>query len=105
MGEADEPLTRHHVTDLGGGSFQIALEGELDLSTADAVRDAVENTINSVTETLVLELSGLRFADSSAIALWVTWSQRVPRVEIRHAQPMILRVIQTMGLSGRLNPR
>ncbi|HET9094638.1 MAG TPA: STAS domain-containing protein, partial [Solirubrobacteraceae bacterium] len=80
------------------------LEGELDLSTTDAIRDAVEDTIQTVTGTLVLELSGLTFADSSAIALWVTWSQRVPRVEIHHPQPIILRVIQTMGLSSRLNP-
>ena len=104
MGEPEEPLTRHTVTDLGDGSYEIALEGELDLSTTDALRDAVEQTIASVTRTLVIDVGRLRFADSSAIALWVSWGQRVPRLEVRNPQPMILRVIQAMGLTTKLNP-
>jgi anti-anti-sigma factor len=104
MGEADEPLTRHTVTDMGDGGFLLALEGELDLSTTEELRAALEDTIASVTGTLVIDVAQLRFADSSAIALWVSWSQRVPELEIRNAPPMILRVIQAMGLTNKLNP-
>jgi anti-anti-sigma factor len=104
MGESDEPLIRHAVTPLGDGSYMIALEGELDLSTTEALRAAVEQTVAAVTGTLVIDAAGLRFADSSAIALWVSWGQRVPRLEVRNAQPMILRVIQAMGLTEKLNP-
>lgn len=104
MGETDGPLTRHTVTDLGGGDFLVTLLGELDLSTTDALQAAVQDTIASVTGTLVIDVAQLRFADSSAIALWVSWSQRVPKLEIRSAPPMILRVIQAMGLTKTLNP-
>ena len=52
----------------------------------------------------MLDLEHLSFADSSAIALWVKWSQRVPRVEVHNAKPMIRRVIDAMGLTTKLNP-
>ena len=71
MGESDEPLTRHTVTDLGDGSFVLVLEGELDLSTTDELQTALEVTIASVTGTLIIDIAQLRFADSSAVALWV----------------------------------
>jgi anti-anti-sigma factor len=104
MGESDEQLTRHTITDLGDGSVELKLEGELDLSGTDQLRAAVEEAVASVTRTLVVDVSGLLFADSSAIALWVSWSQRVPRLEIRNPPPTILRVIQAMGLTTKLNP-
>jgi anti-anti-sigma factor len=104
MGESDEPLMRHTVTDLGDGSYVLALEGELDLSTTDELQTALEMTIAAVTGTLIIDIARLRFADSSALALWVSWSQRVPKLEIRNPPPMILRVIQAMGLTKKLNP-
>jgi anti-anti-sigma factor len=104
MGEEQQPLTCHTVTDLGDGIVLVTLAGELDLSTTDELRLAVEETVASVTDTLVIDVAQLRFADSSAVALWVSWSQRVPKLEIRNAPPMILRVIQAMGLTKKLNP-
>jgi anti-anti-sigma factor len=104
MGEEEQALTRHTVADLGDGSFLVTLVGELDLSTTDELQAAVEDTIASVTDTLVIDVGQLRFADSSAVALWVSWSQRVPKLEICNAPPMIIRVIQAMGLTKRLNP-
>lgn len=104
MGDTDEPLTSHTVTEIGGGSVRLRLAGELDLSVTDELRTSLEDTVSSVTGTLEIDIAELRFADSSAIALWVGWSQVVPRLEIRNAPPMILRVIQSMGLTKTLNP-
>jgi anti-sigma B factor antagonist len=104
MGESDGPLMSHTVTEIGDGSFELRLAGELDLSTADELRASVEETIAAVTKDLIVDVAELRFADSSGIALWVSWSQRVPRLEIRNAPPMILRAIQAMGLTKKLNP-
>lgn len=104
MGDTDQPLTRHTVTDTGDGSVTLTLAGELDLSVTDGLRSELQDTVSSVTGTLVIDIAELRFADSSAIALWVSWSQVVPRLEIRNAPPMILRVIQAMGLTHKLNP-
>lgn len=104
MGETDGPLTRHTVTEIGDGSVRLTLAGELDLSSTDELRAALQETIAAVTGRLEIDIAELRFADSSAIALWVSWSQSVPRLELHNAPPMILRVIQAMGLSTRLNP-
>lgn len=104
MAESDNGLMSHTVTELGGGSFELKLAGELDIATTEVLRTAVEDTIGAATGTLVVDVAELRFADSSAIALWVSWSHRVTRLEIRNPQPMILRVIQAMGLTEKLNP-
>lgn len=94
---------RYSISGTGEGGAELMLEGELDLATADRLRDAVEATLATLSGTLVIDASQLRFADSSAIALWVAWSRRVPRLEVHHAQPMIMRVIQAMGLVQELN--
>ena len=105
MGEPEPGVTLRHSVESGDdGSVVVALEGELDLATTERLNAAVEDTIASVKGTLIVDVAKLRFADSSAIALWVSWSQRVPRLEIRNPQPMILRVIQAMGLTTKLNP-
>ena len=104
MGDGDGPLMSHTITEIGHGSFELRLAGELDLATADELRVSLEETVAAVTDKLVVDISELSFADTSGIALWVSWSQRVPRIEIRNAPPMILRAIQAMGLTKRLNP-
>jgi anti-anti-sigma factor len=86
------------------GRVVLALGGELDMSSVEELGVAVEDTVAAATDVLVLDIEDLRFADSSALALWVTWSQRVPRVEVHNARPMIRRVIEAMGLTTRLNP-
>jgi hypothetical protein len=50
----------------------------------------------------VIDLARLRFADSSAIALWVRWASMVGAIELRNASPLLRRVVTTMGLSERL---
>jgi hypothetical protein len=51
---------------------------------------------------LIIELSDLRFADSSAIALWVRWSTSVDEIELRDVSPILRRVIDSMGLAATL---
>jgi hypothetical protein len=50
----------------------------------------------------VIDVSSLRFADSSAIALWVKWSTIVRGLEIHDPQPLLRRVIDSMGLAQTL---
>ncbi len=51
---------------------------------------------------LILDLGGVRFADSSAIALWVRWATAVDELKLRDASPLLQKVIETMGLAERL---
>lgn len=87
------------------GATILRLAGELDMATADDLEEAVRPVIASVSTRLVLDLEGLRFADSTAIALWVTWKGMVPEIEIRHAPALVRRVIESMGLGEALHLR
>jgi anti-anti-sigma factor len=106
MDEVDTPAPRllHEVITPGDGSVVVVLSGELDLATTQRLNAAVQDAIASVTTCLVVDVERLEFADSSAIALWVNWSTRVPRIEIRNPRLMVRRVIDMMGLSEVLNP-
>jgi anti-anti-sigma factor len=81
------------------GSDVVKISGELDITTIDGLEAAVQPLIDRDPQRLVLDVSALRFADSSAIALWVKWSTIVRRLEIRDPQPLLRRVIDTMGLA------
>ncbi len=106
MVEPDSLETRltHTVVTPGDGSVVIVLDGELDIATADELSAAVADAVSSVGTRLVVDAERLRFADSTAIALWVDWSRQVPKIEIRNPRPMVRRVIESMGLTKILNP-
>jgi anti-anti-sigma factor len=103
MDDADPDVTlRHSVATGEDGNVTVALEGELDLATSETLGAALEDTIASVTGTLIVDTTELRFADSSAIALWVRWATAVEDLELRDPSPLLRTVITSMGLGGRL---
>ena len=106
MGELGESTSRlsHRVLVPGDGSVVVVLDGELDIATTHELSRAVKEAVASVRTCLVIDAARLQFADSSALALWVKWSYEVPKIEIRNPQPMVRRVIETMGLTEILNP-
>jgi anti-anti-sigma factor len=85
-----------------GSARIVKLDGELDITTIDDLDEAVKPIIDADPERLVVDVSGLRFADSSAIALWVKWSSTVRALEIRDPSPLLRRVIESMGLAQTL---
>lgn len=84
------------------GVSVVTISGELDIANVDDLERAVAPVIERSPERLVLELTDLRFADSSAIALWVRWAASVGSIELRHCSPLLRRVIESMGLDGKL---
>jgi anti-sigma B factor antagonist len=96
-GEASFELERD-----GNGTALLRLTGELDMISVPELEAALEPVMSERPDRLVLEVSGLRFADSSAIALWVKWAQLVPEIEIREPPLLLRRVITRMGLADRL---
>ena len=104
LDEARPPRLAHEIVIPGDGSIVIVLEGELDLATTSQLGADVAEAVASVRTCLVVDVENLRFADSSAIALWVNWSSQVPRIEIRNPRLIVRRVIEMMGLTETLNP-
>jgi anti-sigma B factor antagonist len=84
----------------------VTISGELDIANVDGLNAAVAPVIERHPDHLVVDVGDLRFADSSAIALWVRWSATVGDIEFRDASPLLRRVITSMGLEGkfRLTP-
>ncbi len=84
------------------GSALVKLRGDLDMASTGELEAAIEPIIAASPDRLVIDVSGLRFADSSAIALWVRWSTAVRQVEIREPSQLMRGVLDTMGLAKRL---
>jgi len=82
-----------------GPTTILKLGGELDLASADRIERLAADVVEAVEERLVVDAGGLRFADSSALALWVKWRRAVPSLEVRNPPAAIRRVIETMGLA------
>jgi anti-anti-sigma factor len=86
-----------------GSELTVAIHGELDITNVDPLAEAVEGALKHQPRRLVVDLGGCRFADSSAIALWVQWATNVGEFELRHPSTLLRRVIGSMGLSDTLN--
>jgi anti-anti-sigma factor len=84
------------------GNPLVAICGELDLSTTEQVRSAVDAALAGRQQRVVFDLSGLTFMDSSGIALLVRVAQRVGDVELRTPTPIVRRLIELTGLAQTL---
>jgi anti-anti-sigma factor len=91
------------IAEADGGSVTVRVAGELDISNTPALSSAVAPVLERGPHALIVDVSELRFADSSAIALWVRWASAVPTFELRHASALLHRVLESMGLTETLN--
>jgi anti-anti-sigma factor len=98
------PMTFELVSSDDGAAV-VKVAGELDITTIDNLEEAMQPILDRDPQRLVVDVSSLRFADSSAIALWVKWATIVPRLEICDPQPLLRRVIDSMGLAETLRVR
>jgi len=90
------------------GSPVLELRGELDMVSAVTLRETVEGLVaENNCEHVVFDLTNLQFMDSSGIAVLVFAANKINRIELRHASPIIRRIIEVTGLSSflRLDPQ
>jgi anti-sigma B factor antagonist len=79
----------------------VRVTGELDLSSADAVRSALEATVTDSAERVELDLGDLAFLDSSGLSIFVELAGRVPVTIVAASEP-VRRVIGVTGLGDVL---
>lgn len=84
----------------------ISVDGELDLSNVERLGAAISDSLRPDTKNLTLDVSGLRFMDSSGIALLVRTQVRVGSLTLRQPSAIIRRLIEATGLAEilRLEP-
>ena len=92
-----------NVVEADDDGLTVRISGERDITNVDALESVVGSALERDPKRLIIDLSGLRFADSSAIALWVRWATAVHEIELRDVPPILRRVIDTMGLADTLN--
>jgi anti-anti-sigma factor len=90
------------VVDVDDRTVKVTLSGELDITNVEKLAAAVAPALERGPDCLIVDVGDLRFADSSAIALWVQWATAVPDIELLDVPPLLRRVVQSMGLSGTL---
>ncbi len=98
----DAPRLAIEQSTAADGDPVIRLRGELDISSADLLRETVSGVLAERPKRLVIELGDLTFIDSSGIAVLVLASNKIAEVELHHAQPIVRRVIELTGLSDTL---
>ena len=98
-----EPLGTFDVAVHDSGTAIVTISGELDISNIDALEAAAAPLLEGQPARLIVDVSGLRFADSSAIALWVRWATTADEFKLRNPSPLLRKVITTMGLAGKLD--
>jgi anti-sigma B factor antagonist len=85
-----------------GPTAVVTISGELDIANIEELETAVSPVLAGKPDRLVIDVGALRFADSSAIALWVRWAGTVGEIELRDVSPLLRRVIGSMGLEEKL---
>lgn len=98
---ADFSVTSEREAD----SAVLALHGELDFATLERLRAAADVALcdGAVTQ-VVLDLSALRFLDSSGLGLWVELHDRAARcgksLQLRSVPAPVHRVLELGGLAS-----
>jgi anti-anti-sigma factor len=95
-------LIRFDVVVDGDHHATVRIDGELDMSSIEPLAARVDDVLGDGVTSLTVDVSGVRFADSSAIALWVRWASAVDEFELREPPPLLRRVIGAMGLAEKL---
>ena len=87
----------------------LMLSGEADLTTVAELRDALAAQVASGARHLTVDLSRLRFADSSVIRALVladrTLRERGGRLELAHPQPVVARALSLLGVDQAIEVR
>ena len=97
-------VTSHH---LPGGHAEIAVTGELDMSTAAQLEKAVGAALSDeAVRAVTIDLAEVTFCDSSGIAVldhgYGAAVDLGVRLRITNVQPIVARVLEIVGLLGTL---
>ncbi|MFP5362686.1 MAG: STAS domain-containing protein [Thermoleophilia bacterium] len=109
VSRADELVDLGHLrmrSERSGDEHVIGLFGELDLAGADRVEEELLRIESSDVRSIVLDLSGLEFMDSTGVRLILAADARSrddgKRLLLRRGPPSVQRVLQISGVEQML---
>lgn len=83
----------------------LTLSGELDITTVQDVSPVLDDVLDSGADRLVVDLSEVSFADSSALNLLLRTRTRTSLYVAGPLQPFVGRLFEVTGITGVLNVR
>jgi anti-anti-sigma factor len=98
------PITSASVSIAPDGTITIALSGELDVASVEALREELSPQLELNSTALIFDLSGVAFMDSSGIALLLALAQPIGYAALRHASAIVRRIIEATGVTDILRP-
>jgi anti-sigma B factor antagonist len=90
------------ATEDSDGIPVISVAGQLDISNAAALEQALARAAAARPRALIFDLSGLEFMDSAGVSVLVRARAEVGEVRLRNPTPIVRRLIEITGLSGIL---
>ena len=90
------------TTQRHGREVLLCVQGELDVSNRDSLREVIDDLLEPSPQTLVLDLSGLSFADCASLSILVSARQHLAEqgreLIVLDAQPLVRRLLAVTGL-------
>lgn len=87
--------------------YTITIDGEIDISNAGKVREAIDYALEQPTEALVLDLGNVSYIDSTGIGVLVGAAHHAGEhgkaLSIVNAQPGVMRVAQLLGVDQEIS--
>ncbi len=89
-----------------GDAYHVEPTGELDIATAELLEQELRNAHDSDAATIVLDLSGIEFIDSTGLRLVLDANERCGgpegRLRVIAGSPAVERLLDIVGLRERL---
>lgn len=85
---------------LNGKHAELALKGELDVSTSDVLRSQLLDVIEKGATDIMIDLADLSFLDSSGLRGLIEGVQRGAQLTLRHLQPAVQLVFDIVEIPG-----
>jgi anti-anti-sigma factor len=105
MAKLEGPGASLVVTEPSLGHLSVILTGEYDFATVRELAADLEALLERDAESVVIDMSGLKFMDTSGVAVLLRIANRFGTLEVGGAKPLIQRTIRALGLSERLRIR
>jgi len=100
----EEPLTIEVASE--GAEVVLVVSGELDPHTAPTLRGAVDGAVTDATTSLVFDVAGLLFIDSSGLRVIISahkaMADRGGSLTLRSPSPNTLRLLEITGLADHV---
>ena len=87
------------------GVVTFRVSGQLDVSSENVLREALQRAIKRGPTKIVLDVSELKFMDSSGLAVLLVAAREVPTLELHNPTNIIRRLITIAGLAESLPMR